>query len=341
MRIWVDFINSPQVSFFDPLIPELEKEGHEFIITCRDSANTVDLVKQRNWKHHVIGTKSEKKFFNKLLSFPKRVFTLYRYLKDKKIDVAICQSSFYLPMTAKMLGVPSIYTNDNEHAMGNIPSFIFATKIFVPENLTLSKIHKQGAAKKKVTQYPGVKEGVYLWTKGMQIQERRKSNSDGIQRIFIRPEPLTAQYYTGSLNFLDELLIEIKGEYPVTVLARDKTQIEHYAKPKFEGVDVPELPLSFEDVATNCRLFIGAGGSMTREMAIMNIPVISVYQGELLDVDRFLLSTGLLVHHPHITGEIVDDLIRSNSSMPVDADLIDKGKKAYELFKFELLKYKK
>nr|MBI1231309.1 DUF354 domain-containing protein [Cytophagales bacterium] len=51
MRIWIDFINSPQVSFFEPLVDELTKEGHEFILTCRDSANTVQLIKQRNWPH--------------------------------------------------------------------------------------------------------------------------------------------------------------------------------------------------------------------------------------------------------------------------------------------------
>lgn len=341
MRIWVDFINSPQVSFFVPLIAELEKEGHEFILTCRDSANTVQLVRQQNWPHQVIGTRSEKTFINKLLSFPKRVFSLYRYLKGKNIDIAICQSSFYLPMTARMLGIPSIYTNDNEHAMGNIPSFIFATKIFVPENLTLSKIHKQGASKKKVTQYPGVKEGVYLWTKGMKIQEKRKLESTGSRRIYIRPEPLTAQYYLGKLNFMDEFLIDLKERYPVTILARDKTQLEHYAQAKFNGIEVPETPLPFEDVATSCLLFVGAGGSMTREMAIMNIPTISVYQGELLDVDNFLLSKGLLVHRPEVTVGMVDELLASRPSTPVDADLIDKGKNAYELFKLELLKYKK
>jgi predicted glycosyltransferase len=341
MKIWIDFINSPQVSFFDPLIRELQKDGHEFILTCRDSANTLQLVKQRNWDHKVIGTKAEKSLGKKLFSFPMRVFALYRYLKDKNVDIAICQSSFYLPMTAKMLGIPSIYTNDNEHAMGNIPSFLFATQILVPENLRLSKIYSQGAKKNKVIQYPGIKEGVYLWTKGMKIQQKRGESHQEEKQIYVRPEPLTAQYYSGKLNFLDELLIELKEKYPVTVLVRDKTQFKHYAQHKFKGIRLPEDPLPFEDVAVNCLLFVGAGGSMTREMAIMGIPTISVYQGELLDVDKFLIKKKLLIHCPSIEISVIDDLIQSGISQQIDDHLLKKGKKAYELFKFELLKYTK
>ena len=125
MKIWIDFINSPQVSFFEPLIEDLSINGHEFILTCRDSANTVQLIKKRNWQFTIIGNRAEKSFIKKLFSFPVRIFSLYRHLRNKKIGIAIGQSSFYLPMTAKFLGVPSIYTNDNEHALGNIPSFIF------------------------------------------------------------------------------------------------------------------------------------------------------------------------------------------------------------------------
>jgi hypothetical protein len=40
---------------------------------------------------------------------------------------------------AKLLGIPSIYTNDNEHAMGNKPAFIFASSILIPENLAIEK----------------------------------------------------------------------------------------------------------------------------------------------------------------------------------------------------------
>ena len=340
MKIWIDFINSPQVSFFEPLINELTDAGHEFILTCRDSSNTVDLLNQRNWVYSIIGDKAEKATSKKLMSFPLRIRSLYNYLKNKEVDVAICQSSFYLPLTAKLLGVPSIYTNDNEHALGNIPAFLFATQILIPENLSIRKVIRKGARRRKVIQYPGIKEGVYLWMKGQSIQHKREENLSKKQ-IFVRPEPLTAQYYSGRLNFLDKFLNELKAKYSLTILVRDKTQLEHYAQSKFSGIYVPERPLSFEDVAVDCQLFIGAGGSMTREMAMMGIPTISVYQGELLEVDKFLISEMLMVHKPEINLDDVEDIIGSNSKQHINMKLIDKGKQAYDLFKSQLLKYSK
>lgn len=341
MKIWIDFINSPQVSFFEPLINELTSDGHKVILTCRDSANTVDLIKQRKWKYKVIGNKVKKTTVRKLLSYPIRIYCLLSFLKNKRVDVAICQSSFYLPLTAWLLKIPSIYTNDNEHALGNIPSFLFATKIFIPENLSISKVIKKGAKRSKVSNYPGIKEGVYLWTNGLNIQSKRATKELIKNKIYIRPEPLTAQYYSGKINFLDPLLLQLKENYSVTILTRDKSQLAHYTQMKFSGIEVPDQPLLFDEVATNCLLFIGAGGSMTREMALIGIPTISVYQGELLDVDKFLLTEKLMIHNMELKYKDVEKILASINFRSPNINLITKGKQAYQLFKEEILKYNK
>ncbi|MCC5939714.1 MAG: DUF354 domain-containing protein [Lunatimonas sp.] len=342
MKIWIDFINSPQVSFFEPLIEELTSRGHEFVLTCRDSANTVKLVRQKGWAHQIVGDRVDKSLWKKLVAFPSRIHKLRSYLKGRSVDVAICQSSFYLPLTARLLGIPSIYTNDNEHAIGNIPSFLFADKIFIPENLSIEKIKRQGARMSRTFQYPGIKEGVYLWVKGSKIIAERSKHEGDQKVIFIRPEPQTAQYYSGKLNFLDDLLLELQKEYKVTILARDRSQLEHYTQPKFEGIYVPIDPIPFDEVAINCRLFIGAGGSMTREMSMIGIPTISVYQGELLDVDKFLIQNGYMVHQPDLSLDFIYNILNQSKEAGANsALLIEKGKEAYELFKSELLNLKK
>ncbi len=341
MNIWIDFINSPQVSFFDPLVEELTKLGHRFTFTCRDSANTVQLLQQRGWKYEIIGERVEKTLAKKAFSFPRRINNLRNFLKDKNVDSAICQSSFYLPLTAWLLKIPSIYTNDNEHAMGNIPSFLFANKIFVPENLSLSNVKRQGASPKKTRHYPGIKEGIYLWTKGCEIIQARKSVPESTRKIYVRPEPQTAQYYKGKQNFLDNILIQLKDEFEVSVLVRDEAQRKHYSQTKFSGLYVPEKPLPFNEVAINCLLFIGAGGSMTREMSIMGIPTISVYQGELLAVDNFLIKEGYLKHQPELSKEYIEELLSGkDNGKQENTELIDKGKLAYDILKTELLNLK-
>ncbi len=339
MKIWFDISNSPHVNMFYDLIIELEKEGHTVIITSRPLANTVELLNQKGLKHTIIGEHYGKNFYKKLFGYPIRVLQLRNFLKNNKPDLAVSQSSFHSPVAAKLLGVPSIYTNDNEHAMGNIPAFMFATQILIPENLPVENIAKKGISISKIKQYPGVKEGIYLWKKGQQITVNRKILSDKDITIYIRPEPLTAQYYKAKKNFLDDTICELQEKYLVTVLARDKTQLAHYKQKKFSKTNVPDKPLDFDEIANSCSLFIGAGGSMTRELAILGIPTISVYQDDLLAVDKYLISKKVLKHEPAISAEVVENYLKSLNQMTESNDIMEKGKKAYKMLKNEILNY--
>ena len=340
MKIWFDLSNSPHINMFHDLIRELESDGHEIIITSRPLANTVQLLDQRGLKHTVIGEHYGKNIYKKIFGYPIRVLQLRKFLAPLKPDLAISQSSFHSPIVAKLLGIPSIYTNDNEHAMGNKPAFIFASKILIPENLAIDKIAKIGVSSKKIMQYPGVKEGIYLWSKGERIQQKRKENTVKTIKIFIRPEPQTAQYYKGKENFLDEMLLTLQHKYKICVLTRDNQQYIHYKQDKFEKLNVPDKPIDFETIATECTIFIGAGGSMTRELAILGIPTISVYQDDLLDVDGYLLEKKLMRHEPNLTAEKVDAFLNELSQQSPYLELMEKGKKAFQLFKTEIIKFK-
>ncbi|ERM81018.1 hypothetical protein P872_11490 [Rhodonellum psychrophilum GCM71 = DSM 17998] len=335
MKIWIDFINTPQVSFFELLIESLTSKGHTFILTCRDSSNTVQILKQKNWDFTIIGTKAEKGILNKLIAYPYRINKLVRFLKDKNIDFAAGQSSFYLPLTAKILGIPSIYTNDNEHALGNIPAFLFADKIILPENYPIKNARRQGASPRKTSFYPGIKEGIYLWQKGKIISSLRLKSIP--KTIFIRPEPQTAQYYHGKTNFLDSLLLELKNHYEITLLVREKSQYDHYTQPQFEGISVPDKTQDFDIIAKDCLLFVGAGGSMTREMALMGIPTISVYQGALLGVDKYLIANGYMTHLPELNSLDIKFKINENKDLTSSDLLIEKGEMAYYLFEKSLI----
>ncbi len=341
MKIWFDLSNSPHINMFYDLIRDLESEGNEIIITCRPLANTIDLLEQKQLKYTVVGEHYGKNFYKKIFGYPIRVMQLRRFLKKLKPDIAVSQSSFHSPMVAKLLGIPCIYTNDNEHAMGNKAGFYFATKVMIPENLPVENVVRKGASPERVSHYPGVKEGIYLWKKGEAIHQSRAQNGTGEVKIYVRPEPPTAQYYKGGLNFLDTTLEALKDKATVIVLPRDKNQADHYRQQKFAGLVVPEKPLEFDRIAADCTLFVGAGGSMTRELAILGIPTISVYQDDLLEVDKFLIGKGVMQHEPDITAEKVLDFIRSLENKEPDLELMKKGKQAYELLKSNIYKLKK
>lgn len=337
MKIWIDLTNSPHVNFFARLIEELKSE-HELILTCRPLANTIELLDMFSIEYTVVGKHYGKRRFRKFFGFFIRVAQLFRFLRQRKPDVAISHSSFYSPLVSRLLGVRSIYLNDNEHAAGNKVSFLFADTIMVPEFLNLEKVRAQWARPDKIISYPGVKEGVYLWYQG--IVKKESADADGGRTrkiIYIRPEPWAAQYYQGDSNFIDALLVDLQGDFEIILLPRDEVQKKHYQSERFSAVHIPDKPLGLQQIMQNCDLFIGAGGTMTREAAVLGIPTISIYQDKLLDVDRFLVKSGYMRHIPDLTAGQVRDCLRQVEANPPSHELLEKGRAAYDLIKRTLV----
>lgn len=330
MRIWFDISNSPHVLMFKDLIEDLKLKGHEVLITSRPLANTIELLNQNKIHHTPIGIHYGKNTTKKLFGYPVRIYHLWNFLKDKKIDLAVSQSSFHSPLVAYILGIPSIYTNDNEHALGNIPAFLFANRIFVPESFVFSKVGLLNIIQKKVKRYPGIKEGIYLWRNSETVNKKDRTTS-GNQRIYVRPEPSTAQYYSGGTNFLDQFLNQAKSVYPITLLPRNAEQVQHYLSEGFHGIKVALHPLTFQEITNDCLLFIGAGGSMTREMAMVGIPTISVYQDDLLEVDKLLINSHQMLHKKKLILDDIEASINYFNAEPHINDLMFKGKHAYTM----------
>ncbi|MFN5021237.1 MAG: DUF354 domain-containing protein [bacterium] len=331
MNIWFDISNSPHINMFNALISQLEQEGHTIFITSRPLANTLALLDQKGMKHQVVGKHYGKNILGKMLGYPIRVIQLWHYLKGKKIDLAVSQSSFHSPLAAKLLGIPSIYTNDNEHAVGNLPSFFFATKILVPERFKFTGLSKFSFINKKVNYYPGVKEGIYLWRMSKANKLKNVSSKFSPLKLYIRPEPSTAQYYNGNQNFMDDLINALSSQFNIIILPRTIEQINHYKSNSFNHISVAEKPITFDEIANDCDLFIGAGGSMTREFAMIGIPTISVYQGDLLEVDKVLIEHGLMLHANAISSNDVITLSQQLPKSNQENVLMAKGKLAYDL----------
>ncbi|MDM1444007.1 DUF354 domain-containing protein [Myroides odoratimimus] len=337
MKIWFDLTNTPHVSFFKQMIGELRELGHDVVITTRPLGNTIQMLDLYGIEYNVVGGHYGKSSVKKMYGFMIRIAQLYSFLKKNKPDIAIAQASYYLPVVSRLLGVYSIYTNDNEHAKGNLPAFLCANKIFIPEFLDKDKIGNL-IIKNKINKYEGVKEGIYLWN---DFLKKDVSNNEG--KIYIRTEPSLAQYYKGDVFFLDEIIINLKNEYNIVIIPREKDQAEHYLNEKFEGVEVLRKPMKITDIALDCKLFIGAGGTMTREMAVLGIPTISVYNEELLSVDKYLVENNFMQHKVNLTVEYVHEILSRSSKAKNETEfsLLDKGKNAYELLKANVLRIDK
>lgn len=336
MKIWIDFINTPQVSFWVPFIKEFKNDNHTFIFTCRNSGNTIELLKDHGLNFQIIGNKPGNTFIQKLMLFHKRLFKLYSFISKDKPDIAASQSSFYQPIVARFLNIPCLYTNDNEHAKGNLFGFLFAKKVILPIALANEDFTKKWPLNTKISFYPSVKEAIYL----SQNPTFLKLNSKKKNTIYFRPEPWSAQYYNGPLNFFDETLLLLASEYKVVILPRDKNQSEHYRETKFSSISVLNKPMDLADIISDCLLFIGAGGSMTRELAVIGIPVISIYQAKMLCVDKYLIDKGCLQLKPDITYDEIKSILQASSKTNQDYSVYYEGEVSFQLLKRSIINLK-
>lgn len=333
MKIWIDITNSPHVNFFADLIKQFEQDGHEVLITCRPLANTIELLDLNKLPYEEVGKHYGRNKIRKALGILTRCSALYRALKGRQIDVAISQSSFYSPVVARMLGISSIYLNDNEHSTGNKIGFRFARKIMVPEFLSDAALQKQGAKLSKVSKYPGIKEGIYLWS-----LQQGKANKPAQEKptIIVRPEPWAAEYYSGGRNFLDDMLLGLTDHAKIILLPRGEVQAAHYREAKFNQINIPQIPLTLDDFQEQCDIFVGAGGTMTREAAVLGIPTISIYQDSLLAVDDYLVECKAMVHNPQASAEDVIEFLADANRRAPEQTLLDKGQQAFHLIKSTL-----
>ena len=289
MKVWLDVANSPHVAFLLPFIERIRQDGGGVVVTARDFANTLGLLRRYDVPFERIDGHGGKKLHKKGSAFLQRCSALYRFVKTQSVDVAFTQSSFYVPVVARWAGIANVYTNDNEHAKGNYLAYAFADRVFFPE--AMRSVAKGGVFKRKLCYYPGVKEGIYL-SKG---QPPTAGAGDG-GAIYFRPEPWLAQYHAAQREYSCEIIRELLEHGSVTVLPRDDSQRSFFAEHFRENpeVTISREVVSLEDIVRTGQLFVGAGGSMSRETAVLGLPTVSVYTGLPLAVDDYLCHLGIL-----------------------------------------------
>ena len=133
-------------------------------------------------------------------------------------------------------------------------------------------------------------------------------------------------------------MLHLNDDYRVVLLPRGEIQKAYYKHNRFNGLDVVETSLGLAEIIADCDLFVGAGGTMTREAAVLGIPTISIYQDALLDVDQYLIENGFMVHMRELTARMVRDFLKESSRKPADTQLLHKGRSAFAMIKGAIAK---
>jgi predicted glycosyltransferase len=288
MKVWIDMSNSPHPLLFAPIARRLDEVG----VTARDNAQTVELTLERWPAATIIGEPSPKSRAQKARVMAKRVRALGQWARSFRPDVALSHNSYGQIVAARMLGLRVVTAMDYEGQPANHLAFRLAHLILMPEALRNSRVRRQGASASRTTFYPGFKEEIYL---GDFEPDPGVLVSLGVQPdvhplVVVRTPPSRAVYHQFGNPLFGRVMETLGKDLNVHVVAlprhvEQRIAIEALGLP---NVVVPEHAVDSRSLIYQADLVVGAGGTMTREAALMGVPTYSVFAGEQPAVDRQL-----------------------------------------------------
>jgi predicted glycosyltransferase len=321
VRIWIDLSNSPHPLLFAPIARRLEELGHEVGITARDNAQTVDLTLERWPDATIIGGPSPKARSKKAQAMVKRIRKLRRWARSFRADVALSHNSYGQIAAARMLGLRVVTAMDYEGQQANHLAFRLAHLILMPAALRRSALRRQGAVDRQVCFYPGFKEEIYLgdFEPDLRAVASIGIEQDGRPLVVARTPPSRAAYHQFGNPLFDAALQALgrDANARVVILVRHAEQRKAIEALKFTNLIVPERAIDSRSLMYEADLMIGAGGTMTRESALLRLPTFSAFAGEQPAVDRELERRGYL-RRLRNASELVPAKPRAADPRPVE-----------------------
>lgn len=298
MRVWIDLSNSPHPLLFAPVARHLEQLGHEVGITARDNAQTVELTLER-WPHAaIIGGPSPRSRSKKVETMLARIPQLRRWAEHFRADVALSHNSYAQIVVARLLGLRIVTAMDYEGQPANHLAFRLADVVLMPEALRVSSARRQGASDRRARFYDGFKEELYLgdFEPDHGVLDSLGLGLDHRPLAVLRTPPTRATYHRFGNQLFGEVIGALgeDGNARVVVLARHPEQRSAIDALGLSNVVVPDKAIDSRSLMHNADLVIGAGGTMTREAALIGVPTYSAFAGDQPAVDRELETRGLL-----------------------------------------------
>jgi hypothetical protein len=335
MRIWIDLSNSPHPLLFAPLSRALEERGHRVEITARDHAQTVALARERWQEVDVVGRASPSGRVTKARVLGDRIRALRAWARAHQPDLALSHNSYAQIVAARSTGIPAVTAMDFEHQPSNHVAFRLAGRVLLPEAYPLGTARRQGATARKIARYPGLKEALYVGDfepdKGALLRLGVEPSPEEAL-VVGRTPPTRALYHRGDNPLFAACLDDLARRERVhcVILARYPEQLRSLASTREKGFTIPEEAVDARSLIYHADLVLGAGGTMTREAALMGVPAVSVFRGRVPAVDRRLEEEGSL-HRLTSAAEL--PVVTPGMSHPLDpSDLRAKGKPTLDRF---------
>ncbi len=317
-RVWIDILTPKQVMMFGRLANEISGQ-HELLITTRIYKETNELLELKGINAKIIGKHGGGTLEGKLDAGIERMNELNKLVQKEKPNVLISLSSPEAARVAFGLKIPHICVNDipESEAVTKLTAPL-STVIVAPKLIPKSAWQKYGVPENKIVQYDALDP--VAWLKGFKPNRKVLESlrvKKGKPIITFRTEEVFASYLSGKVDEKSSVVLPIvnelmeKFEANFVVLPRYKEQEEIISKSlngsaiiAHHAIDGPSL-LSYSDI------FIGSGGTMTLEAALLGTPTISCRPFSTMYED-YAIKNGLVIKAEKNAAEKAAEILNGN-----------------------------
>ena len=294
MKIWIDILTPKQLLFSEPIVERLGKK-HNILCTSRKYEEVSKLAKIRHFDLVFVGKHGGGNKKNKLKASIERIDKLSKKIQKFEPEVVI---SFGSPEAARIsfgLGIKHIMFCDSPHANAVMKLTLpLIQKLLIPYVIPKKEFSKYGINEKDIVQYKAIDAVV---TMQREINEKIVSpfKNNNKKNILIRIEEEEASYTSKSnkiIPIIQKIVNDFKDEN-IVVLGRYTKQIVNLQKVIDSKVKIVKMSFDGKYLLNNTDIFIGSGGTMTAESALMGIPTIS-YNAVPNVVENFLVKKHLV-----------------------------------------------
>ena len=294
MKIWIDILTPKQLLFSEPIIEKLGRK-HQLLCTSRKYEEVSKLAKIRDFNLIFVGKHGGGDKKTKLNASIDRMKKLSKIIMTFSPDIAI---SFCSPEAARIsfgLGIKHIAFCDSPHANAVMRLTLpLIQKVLIPEVISKKEFSRYGIDVKNIMSYKAIDAAVTIKRKINQ-KEILPFNNNKQKNILIRVEEEEASYTTKSSKIIP-IIKKITNDYSdqnIVILGRYTKQIQNLQKLVGGKAKIIKMSFDGKHLLNNTDIFIGSGGTMTAESALMGIPTIS-YNAVPNIIEDFLVKKYLV-----------------------------------------------
>ena len=290
------------------------KQNHTVLCTSRDYQQVTQLAKIRGLKLIIVGKHGGTRRHDKLNASLHRAKSLSLRIKKFSPDITI---SFCSPEAARVsygLDITHICFSDSPHATAVMRLVIpLVQKLLIPWIIPKKEFTKFGINIKDVISYRSIDAAVIARRK---ISENNKirSKKNGRKTILVRVEEEYASYSTKkrpAIPIIKEILESFPNE-EIIVMGRYASQVRHLQQVFGKKIRVLSKVIDSKILLKKIDVFIGSGGTMTAESAMLGIPTIS-YNAIPNIIETYLVKKKLIIRktNPKQIANSIEKILES------------------------------